>query len=151
MAIYCTMVNDDLWTIYLQALEELKNSPGKYDYEQETAAPLIEELSKMADSSQWEENLLSMYVDSAKDIYIRADYYALYVINQYPDAAAPFEEVSLNDIIVILQDWENGLGSFSVYKKGSDSEYSLFQAGYNCFTDLELSRQYVSCRNISGG
>lgn len=146
-----TIVNDRFWEIYQEAVEELTVSPEKYVYDEEKTASRIEEWERFAEANKEtselhrNEMVTAIYADSEKDIRIRAYCYAACVIGYetmqeaYP--GSPMEEVSLNDFVVLLLDWEHGQRSFIVYKDGSDS--GEFGFGYDCFVDLTYSREYI--------
>lgn len=145
-----TMVNDELWELYVRAVNELKTFPEKYDYDEEVTLSLMEEINaffevlKKSSPVHQETSLVSMYADSEQDIYIRAYNYARYVVRKYSDMENPLNEVSINNIVVIMQNWQNGQSSYNVYLRGEDSEYKEISAGYNCFTDLQRAYTYIT-------
>lgn len=143
-----TLVNDEFWNIYCMAVAELSSAPEKYAYDEAVSAPFIEKLETLAqslkDSSELHRNeaLLKVYTDPGEDIYLRAYYYAQAMMSYCEQYENALQEFPLGNIVVILQDWENGQRSFNVYINQGSSWWEL-GAGSDYMTDLSEAYEYV--------
>jgi len=138
-----TIVVEEVWDRYQKAVQELTDHPETYVYVEEEISPLIEKVENWAiqlgksHRDVEEAQLLSVHADHMQDIYIRALLYVRYS-KWWPD-----QVTGLNDIVVILQDWDEDRQSYVAYCRNDDGSYTEISAGYNCFNDLQAARDYI--------
>lgn len=142
-----TMANEVWWKAYCQALDELNAHSENYSYPPEQLTGVAEEIQRIADSLKrnWpNERVDRIYTDDQADRLIRAAYHADWIA-AVASLGMPADDISLNDTMVVLQDWDNGLRSYLVYRRSEDDpeKFNQVGGGFDYFVDLEPSYEYL--------
>jgi hypothetical protein len=152
-----TFADKEFWEIYLEAVNQLQFSPEDHAYDETVVDTLIRETEEKAaevlesGGANGTEKPKSVYADSWEDIYIRAYYYAKYVTGKKLAEGQFADTGSVDDFVVILQDWGNDRRSFITYRKEDTGEYLRYGGGYDYFNNLHDSCRYIQEYGVDFG
>lgn len=143
----CTIVNDNLWKVYLWAVDELTADPESYEYTKDEIELLLDgAMERQCQRDGHTFTVANAYADSSADISIRAYYYALYTVDRLKRKNVNDEEF-LRQFTVLFYSWQDGQESFDCYLKGGGGEYSLIDSSCNYFQNLQRCRDYIENHN----
>jgi len=146
-----TMLNETWWKAYKDALEELTVDPSRHHYDSQTISSLmgaveehVELYKKMSVVTENDGEIVSTYADETVDACLRAYFYA----NEVAMSEANGKDttaLSTDDVIVILQDWDNGQKTcYGYVKSDGTGEYeSVYRGGQAYMMDLTAAYQYI--------
>lgn len=139
-----TMVNEDWWNAYCQAVDELTAHPEKYVYEDDAVQSALSEVRDRYEAyyqngaSQLlldqDDYMTDVYTDQSEDIYLRAYCYA---VSAVLCDGTDEEPAGLEEILIIFQDWHNSQRSCTAFFPGGSLSSSDFMV------DLTAAHAYL--------
>jgi len=153
-----TMVNDIWWQNYTRAVDALLSDPEGYSYPEEVISELTDlvraDYGKYVEKygSEEEPELIGVYMDSAEDIYLRAQEYARCAAF-YAERAIDknWSPENLKERFVVFLEWDNGQRSFALYTYADlgyqldfpEAKYQKVGGTYDYMVDLQAAYDYM--------
>ena len=146
-----TMLNETWWKAYNDAMEELTADPSRHHYDPQTILSLmgsVEEhvalYEKMSVVTENDGEIVATYADETVDVCLRAYFYANEVAMLTGDGKDT-TELTIDDVVVILQDWDNGQRTCYGYVRTTETgEFeSVYRGGHAYMIDLTTAYQYI--------